>query len=104
MKSYSEKRLIAEPGRGREIMSDKNVESCNLLGRDFPVDEHLLSNKDISIVISKLFYIFLLLLLLLLDRFRNSIKMENSFKLDSPLQYQRQRILFNNSLHSDIAI
>lgn len=43
------KLLLAEPGRGK-INFGKIHPFCNLIGRDFPQDEHVLSASDISSV------------------------------------------------------
>ena len=47
----SKMKIIAEPGKDR-IIFDKITPSntCNLIGRDFPSDEHVLSVSDISSV------------------------------------------------------
>ena len=43
-------RSTAEPGRDK-ILFKECQGTCNLIGRDFPEEEHLLSSKDISSVI-----------------------------------------------------
>lgn len=52
------KLLMAEPGRGKIIF--ERVESfCNLIGREFPKEEHVLSPSDISTVRALELYLIL---------------------------------------------
>ena len=77
----SEKRSIPEPGRGKIIFKasgEFDGNTCTLIGRDYPEDEHVLSKKDITTVIIKdedaHFY-----LLLLTFRFNRKYRLVGKF-------------------------
>ena len=46
---HQSKLLSAEPGRGK-IVFERVGPLCNLIGREFPQEEHVLSSSDISSV------------------------------------------------------
>lgn len=43
-------RSTAEPGRDKILFKECQEDTCNLIGRDFPQEEYLLSSKDVSSV------------------------------------------------------
>ena len=53
-------RTVAEAGRDKILFKESVDVSCNLIGRDFPEEEHILSSKDISTVNKKFIQLLLM--------------------------------------------